>query len=561
MAGLLGDGWDDPQSMATLSLAAGLLGPGGFGVGLGRGLQGYQASMANAADLQAKRQALQMNQLQFQAAMRNQNIINDLLSRYQGGGAAQPEGPSSATTALAQGAQQPALSDNPLVPQRMDVGPTTGNAQRMDAMPRPQVSAQPEDPFGAIPGNAAMWDLAFNQGKGIPNLIMESKKPTSLRPGGYASYADGRMEQLPQVPEGSTAVRGQDGRWHIVPVEGGQSAVASSAAAKASGAAGYKQTEVLGPDNQRYTVFNRDLPGFDSQTARAPAPSAPNRYQIPPSEQAARDSDRVTILRQELDRINARPAGDPNAASDRRAVQNELLRLGVSASAPAPSGTPPNAVRTGLAPGVAEAAKNGQDTMNESFKAVRAANQSSQTVQARLDGIEALSQKAITGGDTEWRDFANNLLSIAGVSDKATDRKTAGDLIEKYNSQIALALGTGSQGTDALRAMASAANPNRKMTPDAMAEAAQQLRAAAQAQQVKAQLLTPLFNGGDYKSYNDIEQKFDKNADYRLWHIRSATQGMNPQQAQAYLQAHFTPAQLAMFKQQRAALKEIGVNP
>jgi hypothetical protein len=53
MAGLLGDSFDDPKTQAVLNLAAGLLGGGNFGQALGRGLGGYQETMAGA-----KRQAL-----------------------------------------------------------------------------------------------------------------------------------------------------------------------------------------------------------------------------------------------------------------------------------------------------------------------------------------------------------------------------------------------------------------------------------------------------------------------------------------------------------------------
>jgi hypothetical protein len=53
MAGLLGDSFDDPKTQAVLNLAAGLLGGGNFGQALGRGLGGYQETMASA-----KRQAL-----------------------------------------------------------------------------------------------------------------------------------------------------------------------------------------------------------------------------------------------------------------------------------------------------------------------------------------------------------------------------------------------------------------------------------------------------------------------------------------------------------------------
>lgn len=64
--GLLGDGWDDPKSMATMQLAAGLLGGGNFGQALGRGLSGYQQTMASAQDAQRQKMLDQMAQEQFQ---------------------------------------------------------------------------------------------------------------------------------------------------------------------------------------------------------------------------------------------------------------------------------------------------------------------------------------------------------------------------------------------------------------------------------------------------------------------------------------------------------------
>ncbi len=50
--GLLGDSFDDQRTMATLQLAAGLLGGGNFGQAASRGLTGYQNTMsaANEAD-------------------------------------------------------------------------------------------------------------------------------------------------------------------------------------------------------------------------------------------------------------------------------------------------------------------------------------------------------------------------------------------------------------------------------------------------------------------------------------------------------------------------------
>lgn len=59
--GLLGDSIDDPKSLATYSLVAGLLSPGSFGQGLGKGLAGYQGTLANDQDLKLKGQQLESN--------------------------------------------------------------------------------------------------------------------------------------------------------------------------------------------------------------------------------------------------------------------------------------------------------------------------------------------------------------------------------------------------------------------------------------------------------------------------------------------------------------------
>ena len=60
MAGLLGDSFDDPKTMAVMQMAAGLLGGGNFGQALGRGLGGYQQTMSAA-----KEQALLDEQMQW----------------------------------------------------------------------------------------------------------------------------------------------------------------------------------------------------------------------------------------------------------------------------------------------------------------------------------------------------------------------------------------------------------------------------------------------------------------------------------------------------------------
>lgn len=62
--GLLGDNWDDPRTMATLQMAAGLLGGGNFGQAAGRGLSGYQQTMAAAQEQEQRKKELAMREAQ-----------------------------------------------------------------------------------------------------------------------------------------------------------------------------------------------------------------------------------------------------------------------------------------------------------------------------------------------------------------------------------------------------------------------------------------------------------------------------------------------------------------
>ena len=509
--GLL-DGNLDPQSLATLQLAGGLLSPGSFGQGLQRGAAGYQGALASAQDLDIKKQALEMQKLQFAAAMRNQNLINSYLE--QGIGGAQPAQPAQPSVMAGAGSMPDFMQNNPSL------------------VPAPQ-GAPREAPFGGLPANQWVPDLAFNGGKGIADLVKAWNTPTSFRPGGWAKAPKGQWMQLPQAPEGYTATFGADGRPRLVKIEGGPEAVAAASQAKASGPAAYKQTEVIDPaTGNKYTVFNKDLPGFQATPVQAaPAPAAAEAPAPPgvPFMALSPRSQKAVLA-------DAEKNGSPDASIT---FNGETVPAGV---------------QTGFAPGVEESAKNAQKVMMGSYETVKSQNGSAATVQARLENIRQLAQSAITGGNTEWRDYANNLAQIAGLSQRALDRKTAGDLIDKNAAQISLAIGTGTQGTDALRALAAAANPGRHMTPDAIDEAVAQLSASAQVQQSKAELLTPLFNSGNAKGYNSAEQAFDKNADYRLWQLANMTQ----EQAAAF-RAKVGDKTWAALQQKLAALKGLKV--
>jgi hypothetical protein len=76
--------------------------------------------------------------------------------------------------------------------------------------------------------------------------------PVSLRPGGYMfDPISGQTQQMPHVPDGFTAVQGQNGQWNIVPVQGGLGAIADTTAARARGNAQYNLKEVYNPQTQQ----------------------------------------------------------------------------------------------------------------------------------------------------------------------------------------------------------------------------------------------------------------------------------------------------------------------
>lgn len=112
--GLLGDSWDDPKTQATLMMAAGLMGGGGFGQALGRGIQGYSEVLSKDAERQAQKayREAQVEQLKSQAAENRmkveqqqsmQGLLGSIFSpkqtpQAQAGDAYMPGAPSAGLT-------------------------------------------------------------------------------------------------------------------------------------------------------------------------------------------------------------------------------------------------------------------------------------------------------------------------------------------------------------------------------------------------------------------------------------------------------------------------------
>ena len=188
--GLL-DGNLDPQSMATMQLAAGLLSPGSFGQGLGKGLEGYQGTMANAQTMQMRAQQLEaakqaqlMQQLQFSRATNQYNmqlpIMQELTRRMSGklgiggttSGKSDPSYGISQTSQGGNGAVDPTSTTGAS-------GPSTGTSPVGDAYASSQQTKGGSTLFAGVPDDVAISTVgASGDMSRIPDLIAKYNEPT-----------------------------------------------------------------------------------------------------------------------------------------------------------------------------------------------------------------------------------------------------------------------------------------------------------------------------------------------------------------------------------------------
>lgn len=168
MAGLLGDSWDDPRTMATLQMAAGLLGGGNFGQALGRGLSGYTQSMSAAEEAKWMKEQQDWKRQEMEQAKQRQAAQQAFLQRMN------PQ---------AQATQQALLGGG---------GPTQANAANI----------KPVDPHRQM-----LWDAAnsgvISAGDYLTQVMPKASDPFTLGEG-QVRY-DGNGKVVAQGPEKTEA--------------------------------------------------------------------------------------------------------------------------------------------------------------------------------------------------------------------------------------------------------------------------------------------------------------------------------------------------------------------
>ena len=245
MAGLLGDSFDDPRSLAVMQLAAGLLSPGSFGQGLGKGITGYQGTLANAqtmeltkARIQEAQQAALMQQLQMRRSMMQ---LDDASRWDQPQGASSPQSPATQAT----------------VSQGGSGGPAAANAASMNA--------PPSGGAPSLPRSVAKYQgMPLEQLRDRMNIGLEPKDAVELWKAANVGTAmtAGQYRMLPgQVPQyladpSKPATMSDDGKT-AVPLTG--------SAETAARAAGLAKDAELGATNRGTPLSPEQLERYGMQ--------------------------------------------------------------------------------------------------------------------------------------------------------------------------------------------------------------------------------------------------------------------------------------------------------
>ena len=332
--------------------------------------------------------------------------------------------------------------------------------------------------------------------------------PVNARPGSILRDAFNPSQVVafnPHVPDGATPLF--DAGGNVVaynPIPGAQGIMGANAAAVEGG----KGTQLP------YSGFNAS--GSPAPLTNRTAAANANAAQ---AQVGRAESDRLPILQNEL--ANAK------TPEDRASFQREIDQL-------PKSGQAVGALYGAQPPGTEANAELNAKELSRKWTSQVEAHQQAQTTNSYLDNIEQVARQAKAGPFSDKVAVANALL--APFITAADASLTAKQLLDKYSNQITARLGQGGLATDSARELIKGAYPNSSMTPDAIAEAAANLRGANQMIQARTEFLRPIAAQRSPEanaSYDAAATKFDALADPRIFQLKS----MDPLRAQKYIQA------------------------
>jgi hypothetical protein len=205
------------------------------------------------------------------------------------------------------------------------------------------------------------------------------------------------------------------------------------------------------------------------------------------------------------------------------------------------------ALTTGLGPAQTSLLGAGGANISEDLKTTLADAAQAPTRIATLQGIKKLAPEAFVGVGGARKELAAGIAGAVGWNIYDAE-KTATDELAKNTNLLTLAGGN----TDAARAIAEAANPNKKMTVQALKDVTDQLIGMEKMKLARANFLSPVQN--DAAQFTQRQQQFNTLADYRLF------QDMTPESV-AKLKASMSPTQQAEMSAKIRQAKQLGIIP
>jgi hypothetical protein len=205
------------------------------------------------------------------------------------------------------------------------------------------------------------------------------------------------------------------------------------------------------------------------------------------------------------------------------------------------------ALTTGLGPAQTSLLGAGGANISEDFKTTMADAAQAPTRIATFQNIKKLAPEAFVGVGGARKELAAGIAGAVGWNIYDAE-KTATDQLAKNSNLLTLTGGN----TDAARAIAEAANPNKKMTEQALKDVADQLIGMEKMKLARASFLSPVQN--DAVQFTQKQQQFNSLADYRLF------QEMTPDSV-AKLKKSMSPAQQAEMSAKIKQAKQLGIIP
>lgn len=149
-----------------------------------------------------------------------------------------------------------------------------------------------------------------------------------------------------------------------------------------------------------------------------------------------------------------------------------------------------------------------------------------------FQNIKKLSSEAFTGVGGSRKELAAGVLNAVGIPAYEAEKMST-DELAKSSAMLALAGGN----TDAARALAEVANPNKKMNANAIRQISDQMIGMEKLNQAKYKFLAPVANNP--QQYQDRLQKFNKVNDFRIFQesspeeVKKLKESMSPVEQQA----------------------------